>query len=140
HPHDKRAFAAWRNSHQPFHWCVEFYGIMESGGFDVIIGNPPYLMYSSATPAYRVEPMAYSTLPAKNLFALVLERSATLAAALSPVCLIVQLTILTSERVIGLQNLLLARGSVYALSFPRRPESVFDGVEMPVAIFLPLST
>ena len=40
---NKKAFEAWRNSHQPFHWFVEFYGIMSRGGFDVIIGNPPYI-------------------------------------------------------------------------------------------------
>ena len=39
----KRAYQQWRDSHQPFHWFVEFYGIMHGGGFDAIIGNPPYL-------------------------------------------------------------------------------------------------
>ena len=38
----QEAFAKWLKSHQPFHWFVEFYGIMNGGGFDVIIGNPPY--------------------------------------------------------------------------------------------------
>jgi len=33
---------AWISSHQPFHWFVDFYGIVTRGGFDVIIGNPPY--------------------------------------------------------------------------------------------------
>ena len=33
----------WKQSHQPFHWFAEFYGIMENGGFDVVIGNPPYI-------------------------------------------------------------------------------------------------
>jgi hypothetical protein len=35
-------YEAWLESHKPFHWFVEFYGIMSEGGFDVIIGNPPY--------------------------------------------------------------------------------------------------
>ncbi len=39
-------FAEWLRTHQPFHWFVEFYGIMRDGGFDVIIGNPPYVEYS----------------------------------------------------------------------------------------------
>ena len=39
---DKIGFAKWSRSHQPFHWFIQFYGIMNSGGFDVIIGNPPY--------------------------------------------------------------------------------------------------
>ena len=40
---DKAAYAKWVKTHQPFHWFVEFYGIVSNGGFDVIIGNPPYL-------------------------------------------------------------------------------------------------
>ena len=36
------AYDAWRASHRPFHWFVEFYGIMSEGGFDVVVGNPPF--------------------------------------------------------------------------------------------------
>ena len=42
-PEKSKDFDKWRTSHQPFHWFAEFYGIMNGGGFDVIIGNPPYL-------------------------------------------------------------------------------------------------
>ena len=38
-------FARWKTSHQPFHWFAEFFGIMNRGGFDVTIGNPPYVQY-----------------------------------------------------------------------------------------------
>ena len=37
------AYQNWLSSHKPFHWFIEFYGILKDGGFDVIIGNPPYL-------------------------------------------------------------------------------------------------
>lgn len=37
-------FEDWKISHDPFHWFAEFYGIIQDrGGFNVIIGNPPYL-------------------------------------------------------------------------------------------------
>jgi len=37
----------WLTSHQPFHWLAEFYDIIQGhGGFDVIIGNPPYVSMS----------------------------------------------------------------------------------------------
>ncbi len=37
-------YKEWLNSHKPFHWFAEYYEIIhERGGFDVIIGNPPYL-------------------------------------------------------------------------------------------------
>jgi len=32
----------WLTSNRPFHWFAEFHEIVERGGFDVIIGNPPY--------------------------------------------------------------------------------------------------
>ena len=38
----KAALAEWAINHEPFHWFVDFYGIMRAGGFHVIIGNPPY--------------------------------------------------------------------------------------------------
>ena len=43
---DEAAYGAWRRSHQPFHWFAEFFGIMANGGFDVVIGNPPYVEYN----------------------------------------------------------------------------------------------
>ena len=39
-------YERWRKSHKPFHWFAEFYGIHKAGGFDIIIGNPPYVEYS----------------------------------------------------------------------------------------------
>jgi len=38
-------YQRWLTTHKPFHWFVVFYGIMSNGGFDVIIGNPPYVDY-----------------------------------------------------------------------------------------------
>ena len=40
---DVGAVARWVDDHHPFHWFVEFHDTMVSGGFDVIIGNPPYV-------------------------------------------------------------------------------------------------
>ena len=135
-PQDEDAFAAWRKVHQPFHWFVEFYSIMKRGGFDVIIGNPPYVIYPSKNVPYMLEGIGYRTLSTKNLYCLVFERSISLARSVSPVSLIVQLTSLSSERLRPLQKLLIDRGSLHASSFPRRPQSVFEGVEMPVSILV----
>jgi len=48
-------YEKWLATHQPFHWFVEFYGIMKDGGFDVIIGNPPYVEYSKVRNMYTVK-------------------------------------------------------------------------------------
>ncbi|MFM6266227.1 MAG: hypothetical protein ACKPFA_06910, partial [Dolichospermum sp.] len=33
----KQELEKWKLSHRPFHWFVEFYGIISRGGFDVIL-------------------------------------------------------------------------------------------------------
>lgn len=39
-----KTFDKWKIDAQPFHWLSEFYQIIHgNGGFDVIIGNPPYV-------------------------------------------------------------------------------------------------
>ena len=109
---------------------------MSRDGFDVIIGNPPYVIYAPSKVSYGIEPMNYQTLPTKNLYAYIFERSINLAKNRSLVGLIVQLTALSSGKMSSLQDLLMTHGPLYALPFPRRPESMFDGVEMPVSIVL----
>ena len=48
-PTDADAFDGWRAGHRPFHWFVEFYAVMNDGGFDVVIGNPPYVARGKLT-------------------------------------------------------------------------------------------
>src|SRR6266436_1706265 len=59
-----KRFEQWQQSHQPFHWFVEFYGIMKNGGFDVIIGNPPYVEYEQVSRTYKLA--NYTTLSTGN--------------------------------------------------------------------------
>jgi hypothetical protein len=137
-PSSESAYGLWLRSHQPFHWFLEFYGIMESGGFDAVIGNPPYIVYSKGKIDYALDEGAFAAIGAKNLYAFVLERSMKLAGPRAPIGMIVPMTLLSSERMSTLQDLLWHRGRLFSPAFPRRPESIFDGVEMPVAIVLSL--
>ena len=69
------AYDAWRASHQPFHWFVEFYGIMSNGGFDVVIGNPPYVAMRKVSD-YRIR--GFQTMHCPDIYAACVERSTLL--------------------------------------------------------------
>jgi len=66
-------FEQWRKDYQPFHWFIEFHGIMKSGGFSVIIGNPPYVEYYETKFSYTLQ--NFETLSCANLYTYVIERS-----------------------------------------------------------------
>jgi hypothetical protein len=124
-PDNKAAFERWRASHQPFHWFVDFYGIMKSGGFDVIIGNPPYVELSAITD-YRVR--GYECEVAGNLYALVLERCLILGAARGRQGFIVPVSSVSTDRYRSLQKLITGRDLHYC-SFDDRPSRLFEGLE-----------
>jgi len=128
--------AEFVKTHEPFHWLLEFPSIEAAGGFDVIVGNPPYKVFSSSEVGYDLISGAFQSFDCKNLYAFVAERSLKLGVPQGSVSMIVPLTITSSERVTSIQDLLLSHGLLAMVSFPRRPESVFDGVEMPVTIFI----
>ena len=69
-PKKREEFAAWRTCHQPFHWFAEFYGVMREGGFDVVIGNPPYVELSSVT---TYTPVGFLLESTGNLFSICTE-------------------------------------------------------------------
>ena len=127
-PEKHEAYECWRASHQPFHWFVEFYGIMSKGGFDVIIGNPPWREYSATKKEYQVR--AYKTERCGNLYALCVERSVALASERGWFSFIVQLPFLSSSRMDGLRKLLVRNSSrFYYAPFDDRPGKLFDGLQ-----------
>jgi hypothetical protein len=132
----KSGVKKWKESHKPFHWFCDFHRIIASGGFDVIIGNPPYVVFPSEKVPYKFPAGLFASESSKNLYALAWERSLTILGSGGHAGLIVQLTLMSSERMKPIQDLLMRRGRFTSVSFPRRPESIFDGVEMPVAIIL----
>ncbi len=125
---DEKAYARWRAGHQPFHWFVEFYGIMRGGGFDVVIGNPPYVEYRKAKDDYEIA--GYETQSCGNLYAYVLERSYEILHPGGRMGMIVQLSLSCTERMAPIQNKCLGQSSnIWFAHFDDRPAKLFDGLQ-----------
>ncbi|WP_428114640.1 Eco57I restriction-modification methylase domain-containing protein [Candidatus Poriferisodalis sp.] len=79
--HTKRAdamdvdFDDWKQSNQPFHWFVEFPSAWRNEGFDVVIGNPPYVGVAKIK---NYKWVGYRSQACRNLYAPCLERASTL--------------------------------------------------------------
>ena len=126
-PNDPAAYDAWRASHRPFHWFVEFYGIMSKGGFDVVVGNPPYVEYSKIRKEYRVR--GFETEECGNLYALCTERSSNLLGSGRRLGFIVQAPVVSTQRMSRLRKFLYQHSEFtsYAL-FNDRPSKLFQGM------------
>ena len=124
---DSKAYARWRASHQPFHWFVEFYGIMSKGGFDVVVGNPPFVEYKTVSDVYRVRNL--ETLSCGNLYAFVAECSIALIKQAGRFGFITPISLTAAQRMAVLQDHLFRNNAVLWLSnFALRPAALFPGV------------
>ncbi len=127
-PEDRAAYDSWCDSHQPFHWFVEFYGVMDRGGFDVIIGNPPYVEYSKIRKTYQAKSL--STERCGNLYALCTERSLDILRMGGRFGFIVQAPIVSTQRMAPLRILIRERSDFDAYAtFDDRPSKLFDGMD-----------
>ena len=133
---DNTAYRKWLESHKPFHWFIEFFGTMKTGGFDVIIGNPPWVEYYKVSGDYSVR--AFETLSCNNLWAFFVERSLALPNPRGKCGLIVPMSLICTDRMAPLQALLRKWGTTWLSSYESdsNPGQLFDGVKQHVSILL----
>ena len=132
-----KAYRDWLSSHQPFHWLAEFYQIIEGNhGFDVIIGNPPYVGYTrknketgkAVIETYRVANY-YKTLPSSNLYAFTIERSKDLLQSVGREGMIIPISAFANDSMSTLQELVKHDyGNKWISTFHQRPAQLFEGV------------
>jgi hypothetical protein len=128
------AYDRWLKSHKPFHWFVEFYGIMKGGGFDVIVGNPPYVETKDVS-EYRTS--GYATEECGDLYALVVERSHDLARRQGRCGMIVPVSIVSTDGFGSLRSQISGRTTeTWFSSYAERPSKLFTGVEKRLTILL----
>jgi hypothetical protein len=122
---DKVAYAKWLKSHQPFHWFIQFYGILNGGGFDVIVGNPPYVAAAKVRRSYTVKNLV--TADCSDIYAWVLERSQNLLRTNGRTGMIVPLSLGFSGDFDSCRRLLFAGYSHnWFSSFGRIPAALFN--------------
>ena len=133
----------WLKSHQPFHWLAEFYQIIKgNGGFDVIIGNPPYVEYTrrnketgkSIAEIYQLH--GYMTINCSNLYAFVTERSIQISKNRNNIGFIVPLTIASNNNMAELRCLICSSGISWYSHYEVRPAKLFEGAEQRLTIFI----
>lgn len=129
----------WLSSHQPFHWLAEFYQIIQSnGGFDVIIGNPPYVEYTEKKMGYIIEDKSYRTYKSRNLYSFVFERSKLLLVQNdAKIGLIVQISSISTPSMETMcQEIKTDISHCWISNYATRPSYLFDGVCMNLTIIL----
>jgi hypothetical protein len=133
----EKAYQNWKDSHQPFHWFAEFYEIISNGGFDVVIGNPPYVEYSKVKKDYQIK--NYETESCGNLYANVMEISMRISKTKSKNGFIVPLASFSTKRMLPLRTLYIKNGNFLYLSnyeATSNPSTIFIGVKIQLSIVI----
>ncbi|MCX5677413.1 MAG: Eco57I restriction-modification methylase domain-containing protein [Planctomycetota bacterium] len=125
------ALEQWRKSHQPFHWFGEFYGTMRKGGFDVIVGNPPYLELREVD----YEPKGFASFESKAIHAMFVERGALLLHRMGCMSMVVPLSVVSTQRMLVVQQMLEEKRNCWYANFSWRPGKMFDTVNRALTVF-----
>ncbi|MDQ3636095.1 MAG: Eco57I restriction-modification methylase domain-containing protein [Acidobacteriota bacterium] len=129
---NKTQFQNFLEKHEPFHWYSEFYGIISDGGFDVIIGNPPYL----ETNQIDYEIKGLPTIETRAVHSACMERSSQLLQSNGCMSMIVPLAIVSTQRMEVVQNILEENRDAWYSNYAWRPAKLFDTVNRALTIFV----
>ncbi len=127
-------YVKWLDSHKPFHWFIAFYGILQEGGFDVIIGNPPYVEYNVIKRIYTVQSPELMT--GGNLHSMITYRLLSLTHDNSFLSLIVPLAFPSTDRMMDIRKTVTNYASIWISNYAIRPSKLFTGSEQRLSIFI----
>ena len=130
------SYEEWLSSHQPFHWLAEYYHIMHSnGGFDVIIGNPPYVVYTAKKYFYKISE-SYKTYKCANLYAYCIERGHNILSLSGHFGMIVPISCISATKMTPVQDIIKNYRMSWISNYSLRPAKLFEGAELRLTIFL----
>ena len=127
-------FDRWIASHQPFHWFIEFPGVFQNGGFDVIIGNPPFISRTAIT-NYKYQ--NYITNDLANIYAPCVERSLQLLEQQARFTMVLPISFQFSSRFTQARKVVTNSLSLRWISaYGKRPDRLFIGAQQRIAIII----
>jgi len=127
----------WLQTHQPFHWLAEFYEIInDRKGFDVIIGNPPYLEIRQI--GYL--PKGLSTVESGAVHSMCIERSLQILNHSGNISMIVPLALVCTQRMTIIQEMIENMRQTWYSNFAWRPAKLFENVNRALTIFVSIKT
>ena len=125
----------WLKSHKPFHWYIAFYEILQNGGFDVIIGNPPYVEYNEVKDQYEIRD--YLTESCGNLYAFVFERSCALLQSYGWKSMIIPHSAYCTDRMSSFQSIFRSSKQIgWIQTYATSPSKLFVGANQRLAIYI----
>lgn len=128
-------YETWLKTHQPFHWFAEYYEIIQGdGGFDIIIGNPPYVEYSEKKFDYKLK--GYETEKCSNLYGYVIERCYKVMNEKALIGMIIPISAFSNSSMLTLQKFIKKFPITYISNFHQRPAALFEGVLQRLSIFI----
>jgi type I restriction-modification system DNA methylase subunit len=128
----------------PFHWKIDFEGVLLEDGFDVIVGNPPYVEDRNYSPTdlkiinclknnnsrKNKEPLFYWSKDCGNTHAYFAERSIKLLRQNGMFGFIVPISLVSTDRMDDIREYIHENSAeVEYFNFDDRPGKIFSGLE-----------
>lgn len=133
----KPAFPQWKKSTRPFHWFCDFFSIIDRGGFDVIIGNPPYVEIAKLKKAYDIH--GFASTVTGNLYGPIVEQSYRLLSKKGRFGMIIPMSFSCTERMREVRDVVEGQSSkvwVSHFSGDAHPSKLFEGVKFRLDILI----
>ncbi len=134
---EQSSLEEWVGSHSPFHWCIEFPQVQQAGGFDVVIGNPPYISRKKVE-GYRWQ--GYQTGGLPDIYAPCLERALHLVRPAGRFAMILPISFQFGNKYVKARKVAAeALSRLWISTFARGPSQLFHfGIKVRSSIIMGL--
>lgn len=120
----KKELARWKVSHLPFHWFIEFPEALTAGGFDVVIGNPPYINKNKVT---QYSFSGFKSELSNDIFAPCMERAVSIVKSDGAFSMIVPIAFQFSKDYEIIRAVVANKKPArWVSTYSRNPASLFD--------------